>query len=517
LGLIAAIQTVSAAVVSRDWADGKLALKLDDGVAELEWLSPVSFRFSRTWEGPPPLLAKLPHEKIAPEFEEAGPTITMRTRFLTLELDRSDLRITARSGSNPVTGSLTAKTTAGAELRIRLAENERVFGLMGGNSGRLNLRGEKLDRDRGFFFTSAGWGMAMRTPASYDLTSGVISAPGASEIDYIFYYGPSAKEVIEQRAMFLPAAEVKAQALDLLQPDKLPAQATILPKNSVTSWEGLAALVRMLNQWSLSAVQYPALDLAVFDGAPGAVRERAKDLSTMLPIIYRGTGESGVDSAVRAEWTPYLTTYLREGFDRGYPVIRPLPMQFSKDANTDRQTDVFMLGDEVLLAPVVAPGGKRRLELPRGTWTDMRTNTEYPGSRAIEVDAPPGRVPAFVRNGWIVPLAVKDRMELHYFPSLGAEFFLWEPDLEENSQFHAAPAGDYVRVEIESKKRRTYEWILHHTGPGREIADESAAYTPVARRELLRPGTWWHDAALNNLHVMVRAEAGSDRIVNISY
>ena len=35
------------AVVSRDWGDGKLTLKLDDGAAEMEWISPVAFRFAR--------------------------------------------------------------------------------------------------------------------------------------------------------------------------------------------------------------------------------------------------------------------------------------------------------------------------------------------------------------------------------------------------------------------------------------------------------------------------------------
>jgi hypothetical protein len=94
---------------------------------------------------------------------------------------------------------------------------------------------------------------------------------------------------------------------------------------------------------------------------------------------------------------------------------------------------------------------------------------------------------------------------------------LWEPDLQENSQFHAAPAGDYVRVEIESKKRRTYEWILHHTKTAREVADEAATYQKVDQRDQLKPGAWWHDAAGNNLHIMVRAEANSDRIVNISF
>ena len=192
-------------------------------------------------------------------------------------------------------------------------------------------------------------------------------------------------------------------------------------------------------------------------------------------------------------------------------------MQFSRDANTDRQTDVFMLGDEVLLAPVVAPGAKRMLELPRGNWTDIRSNIEYRGNQTIEVDAPDGRVPMFVRNGWIVPLQKQNSMELHYFPSLGGEFFLWEPDLEENSQFHASPAGDYLRVEVETKRRRTYEWILHHIATPKEVAEDSGAYQRVDRRELLRPGAWWHDDALNNLHLMLRAEPGTDRIVNMSF
>jgi alpha-glucosidase (family GH31 glycosyl hydrolase) len=241
--------------------------------------------------------------------------------------------------------------------------------------------------------------------------------------------------------------------------------------------------------------------------------------------VYRATGETGISAKEREKWRPYLITYLREAYDRGYPMIRPLPMQFSRDANSDHQADVFMLGDEVLIAPVVsqsAAGKKRRLDLPRGNWTDLRTNSEYRGNHAIEVDAPAGQVPMFVRNGWIVPLEVEgkdkqSKMELHYFPALGGEFFLWEPDQNENSQFHAAPAGDFMRVEIETKVRRTYEWVLHHTKAPREVAEESGAYKKVARRELLQPGTWWHDAKLNNLHVMVRAEAGTDRIINMSF
>src|SRR5271168_2765317 len=79
------IAPLRAAVVSRDWSDGRLAMKLDDGSAEMEWLSPVSFRFARSWMGAVPALLKLPHEKIEPTFEDAGPLLSMRTKFLTVE------------------------------------------------------------------------------------------------------------------------------------------------------------------------------------------------------------------------------------------------------------------------------------------------------------------------------------------------------------------------------------------------------------------------------------------------
>lgn len=517
--LACSIAAMQAGVVSRDWANGKLTLKLDDGAAEMEWLSPVAFRFARSWNGPVPSLPKIVHDEISPEFEDVGSTLTMRTRLLAVVIDRADLKVQVKSGQNVVSTSTTARFGDGVELRFALRDDERIFGLLGGSTGKLNVRGETLQRDRGFFFTSAGYGMFVRYPGRcvFDLSSGTIRGAGASSIEYLFYFGPTAKEVMEQHGNFNPLLEVKGDSLDLLTRGTLPAGARPLPAGAVGSWDALAGLVRRLNEWSLSAVVYPALDLASFDGAAAEVKRRGEDLASMLPILYRSSGEGGVEVATRAMWTPYLLTYLREAYDRGYPLIRPLPMEFSRDADSDRQNDVFMLGDEVLLAPVIGPGDKRRLELPRGIWTDFRTNQEYQGRQSIEVDAPAGRVPMFVRNGWIVPLAAREKMELHYFPSLGGEFFLWEPDVNENSQFHAAPAGDYVRVEIESKKRRTYEWILHHMKSPRKVAEDSGAYRRAMDRESMKPGEWWHDDALNNLYIMLRAEPLTDRIVNISF
>ncbi len=59
--------------------------------------------------------------------------------------------------------------------------------------------------------------------------------------------------------------------------------------------------------------------------------------------------------------------------------------------------------------------------------------------------------------------------------------------------------------------------MLHHTGAPKVVEEETLKYDRVESRDQLRLGTWWHDASQNNLHVLLRAEAKTDRIVSISF
>ncbi len=497
--LMIAISAAQAAVVSRDWADGKLALRLDDGVAEIEWLSGTSFRFARGTASLP-VLPRIKHEAVASDFEDSRPALKLRGRYISIEIDKATANLRVSANNELIATIGIDKEPEG--LTLHVAPTSRVFGLSGsGDSQR-------------FFFTS-GYGIFVRAPrdAMFDLAGGVVRAPVSMEI--MFYYGPTPKEIFEQHQIVTGKTELTPHALHLPSADRLGPAETPLPETSLDSWEALDRFTKTLDAWSLSAVLYPVLNLSTINAARGEIAKRAEDLATMLPLLYGDA--SHINAGVRAAWTPYLVTYLREAYDRGFPLIRPFPMQFAHDKGLVPQPGVFMLGDEVLLAPVVAPGARRSLNLPRGLWTDLRTNVEYKGNQPIDVEAPTGRVPMFARSGALFPLAAPHAMELHYLPSLGGEFFLWEADKQDNSQFHAAPAGEFTRVEIESQVARTYEWVLHHTNPPIAVAEESVTYKPVRQRSALKPGTWWHDDARNDLHVMLHAEAGSDRIVNISF
>jgi hypothetical protein len=425
----------------------------------------------------------------------------MRDRYLTVEIDKATARL--RVSAHDETVVTFGIDTKGDGLELRFAPPGKIYGRAGpGDSQR--------------FFFAAGYGIFLRAPQKYDVApeQGILRLPATHAMDLIFYYGPTPKEIFEQHQIVTGRTEITAQSMHVRTPDRFPAAVTPIPDSELTSWEALDSLVKTLDTWSLSAVLYPAFNINLLNASRGELQKRAADLASILPLLYGDSSYLNVN--VRAAWTPYLVTYLREAYDRGYPLIRPLPVEFSRD-KMQPQPDVFMLGDEILLAPMVAPGARRTLLLPRGTWTDVRTNAVYKGNQTVEVEAPTGQVPAFAHHGAVVPIAAKNVMELHYFPSLGGEFFLWEADTRENSQFHASPAGDFTRVEIESQVPRTYEWVIHHTNRPASVQEGGTAYTPARQRSALKPGNWWHDDLRNNLHIMVKAEAGSDRIVNIGF
>ncbi len=161
---------------------------------------------------------------------------------------------------------------------------------------------------------------------------------------------------------------------------------------------------------------------------------------------------------------------------------------------------MFMLGDELLIAPILSPAPKRSFYLPQGVWTDLATNRKYTGRRILEIDAP-DYLPVFLRNGSILPLDGKP-MQLHYTPMLGGELFLYEPELDDYSQLHAGPAGDFMRLEMESKVSRDYEWVIHHVDRPKSVEGATR---------------WSHDEKAGNLHVFASAPAGGDVIVNIRF
>lgn len=262
----------------------------------------------------------------------------------------------------------------------------------------------------------------------------------------------------------------------------------------------------------MSALLAPSLSLRPYEGAPAELAGRARQIGSLVDDVSAGAiGLSGF----RRQLDSFFATYASETHLRGFPLWHPLPFQFPDDPECARHTDEFMLGDEMLIAPIFQPGNKRSLYLPQGVWTNLETNEIFPGRRTITVDTP--GLPVFARNGTIIPLDSAGGVALHYFPTLAAEFFLVETDPDDWTQVHAAPAADIMRLQIESKKTRDYEWVVHHIDRPSSVGFGDRSFREVSTAAAVANGVWFYDSVRRNLQVRVRVSQGEDSIINLTF
>jgi alpha-glucosidase len=107
---------------------------------------------------------------------------------------------------------------------------------------------------------------------------------------------------------------------------------------------------------------------------------------------------------LRYRLLPYLYTVFEEMTRTGAPIVRPLLFDYPNDPECHKCDYQYMVGRDLLCAPVVDEGGtSRTLYLPRGEWYDFYTNERIQGGAEITVDAPLDHLPLYVRAGAAIP------------------------------------------------------------------------------------------------------------------
>ena len=108
---------------------------------------------------------------------------------------------------------------------------------------------------------------------------------------------------------------------------------------------------------------------------------------------------------LRYRLLPFLYTQLEEAHRTGLPIFRPLVLNYQNDSNALSIDDEFMIGTDLLVAPVMKPNlTSRSVYLPEGEWIDYWTDKHISGGRLIQADAPIDVVPMYVRAGAILPM-----------------------------------------------------------------------------------------------------------------
>ncbi len=108
---------------------------------------------------------------------------------------------------------------------------------------------------------------------------------------------------------------------------------------------------------------------------------------------------------LRMRLLPYLYTAFARYRFTGLPVCRALVMDYPTDPQTHKLDDQWLLGDSLLVAPLVAGQTEREVYLPAGEWYNFWTGEKCRGAQAHPCRADLDTIPIFVKSGSVLPLA----------------------------------------------------------------------------------------------------------------
>src|SRR5262249_29422871 len=204
------------------------------------------------------------------------------------------------------------------------------------------------------------------------------------------------------------------------------------PCDTAFSWSlrnGMPAALRAALSGSVSGFPFWAPDIGGYFGCGdgGAEDEelwiRWVQLGALHPVMRVHLGNkcrSAIDvwstpatvaafrqyATLHQQLVPYLYGLAQEAVEKGRPIMRPVALMSQGHRRAAQDEFTYLLGDDLLVAPVVEPGARNRsLFLPDAEWVDWWEGQRYRGPAAVTVAAPLDRIPLFVRAGALIPLA----------------------------------------------------------------------------------------------------------------
>ncbi|MFC7157801.1 alpha-xylosidase [Halomarina halobia] len=109
-------------------------------------------------------------------------------------------------------------------------------------------------------------------------------------------------------------------------------------------------------------------------------------------------------ATLRYRLISYLYSYAETACRTGLPVVRPLVLEYTDDPTTYNLDTQYLLGEELLVAPVFRETGDVDVYLPEGEWVDYWSAERYTGGQTLHRTVPLDEIPLFVRAGSILPL-----------------------------------------------------------------------------------------------------------------
>ncbi|MCP2032020.1 alpha-D-xyloside xylohydrolase [Okibacterium sp. HSC-33S16] len=205
-----------------------------------------------------------------------------------------------------------------------------------------------------------------------------------------------------------------------------------------SSFESMAETLRGGLSLAFSGFGYWSHDIGGFEGMPdAAVFKRWVAFGLMsshsrlhgstsyrVPWLFddgtEAPGQSAVDvtrrfTTLKLELMPYLYSVGLEAHTTGTPFMRPMQVEFDGDPAVDYLDRQYLLGPDLLVAPVFSASGDVEYYLPAGTWTNYLTGESVTGPLWRRETHAFDSIPLWVREGAVLVTGSRsDRPDYDY-------------------------------------------------------------------------------------------------------
>lgn len=209
-----------------------------------------------------------------------------------------------------------------------------------------------------------------------------------------------------------------------------------------STFEAMGESLRGGLSLGLSGFGYWSHDIGGFEGTPDPALFKRWIAFGMLSSHSRLHGshsyrvpwlfdEESVDvlrdfTKLKMRLMPYLSGAARQAYGEGLPMMRAMVLQFPDDPACTHLERQYMLGDDLLVAPVFSAGGDVSYYVPDGVWTHYLTGERVRGGRWVRERHGFGSVPLLARPGAVIPEgSVDDRPD--YDHADGVTLRVYEP------------------------------------------------------------------------------------------
>ncbi len=247
--------------------------------------------------------------------------------------------------------------------------------------------------------------------------------------------------------------------------------------DNVSNEESLRLACLMPQGLGLSGIPFVGSDAGGFIGVPSSrLYTRWMELGAFTPFFR---GHSAINQKDKEPWAfgeeveewvrniislrykllPFLYNEFYDASVTGLPIMRPMFLNYQNDDEcyTDQAQYQFMVGDNLLVAPVVDETSNfKKLYLPEGKWFDWWTGKIYDGNQWIIIEVPINQIPLFIKEGGFIPMQQveqfveekkMDELKVIVFPSAQSKYNFYEDDGISNDYKN----GKYSLTEFKSK------------------------------------------------------------------